>query len=276
MYEMTKLDLFTRANDQQAITWWYPPYGRPDVPSRASFVIPRHALSSPAFSMWSAAVDHRLGSTIFARIQVVRRRGSNGLAYSGAGLQPAESDVVYQLRSLRRDAYSSVGISIRQALRDEYEWLASYTRSGAQSNSVLDISADLPQLLASNQGPLPWDAPDRFVSWGYVPTLWKHWAVAYLVEARSGFPFSVQNDAGAIVGNLNERRYPTFFELNLHVERKFRFRRQLWAGRIGFNNITDHANPNTVINNVNSDRFLHFFGGQRRALVFRIRWLGHS
>jgi hypothetical protein len=139
---------------------------------------------------------------------------------------------------------------------------------------VIDISADTPDLLASNLGRLPWDAPNRFVSWGYLPTPLKNYAIAYLMETRSGFPFSVQNDAGAIVGGVNSSRYPMFFELNLHVERKFRFHNQLWAGRVGFNNITNHQNPNTVINNINSDRFLQFYGGQGRALVFRIRWLG--
>ena len=98
--------------------------------------------------------------------------------------------------------------------------------------------------------------------------------MAYLLEARSGFPFSVLNDAGYVVGNPNSHRYPEFLELNLHVEKKFRFHNQLWAGRAGYNNITNHRNPNTVINNLDSAQFLQYYGGQRRALVFRIRWLG--
>ena len=67
---------------------------------------------------------------------------------------------------------------------------------------------------------------------------------------------------------------PDFFELNLHLERTFRLRGQLWAGRAGFNNITNHRNPNAVNNDLEAERFLQYFGGQQRALVFRIRWLG--
>ncbi len=274
MYDATQVDLFTRPYDQYSITSWFPPYGPVGVLSRSLFVIPNEAFATPRFSTWSAAMDHRIGSSTFVKVQALHRRGSKGLAYTSGYVQPSPADVIYQLRNLRTDAFDSVGITVRQAFRKEYEWLAAYTRSAAKSNSVIDLSADTPELLANNLGRLPWDAPNRFVSWGYMPTLWKDWAIAYLMETRSGFPFSVQNDAGYIVGGPNASRYPTFFELNLHVERKFRFRNQVWAGRAGFNNITNHKNPNTVINNINSDRFLQFFGGQSRALVFRIRWLG--
>ena len=47
-------------------------------------------------------------------------------------------------------------------------------------------------------------------------------------------------------GDPNRFRYPFFFELNLHLERRFQFHRNRWAFRFGFNNITDHKNPNVV------------------------------
>ncbi len=123
---------------------------------------------------------------------------------------------------------------------------------------------------------MPWDAPHRFISWGYLPTFWEKWAVAYLVEARSGFPFSVQNDQGAVVGRVGRYRYPFFFEANLHIERRLVFRGHKWALRGGYNNITDHGNPNVVINDITSPHYLAFSGGQHRALNFRLRWLGRK
>jgi hypothetical protein len=81
---------------------------------------------------------------------------------------------------------------------------------------------------------------------------------------------------GRVTGAINSWRYPQFFELNLHVERRFRFRGHHWAGRVGFNNITNHRNPNTVNNNTASAHFLSFYGGQSRTLNFRIRWLGKA
>src|SRR5699024_4170532 len=62
---------------------------------------------------------------------------------------------------------------------------------------------------------------------------WKNWAVAYLFETRSGFPFSVQRDNGQIVGPVNAYRLPMYFNLNLHVERRFHYRSNLLAIRAG-------------------------------------------
>ena len=76
------------------------------------------------------------------------------------------------------------------------------------------------------------------------------------------------------MGGVNSWRYPDFFELNLHVEKRFHFRGQRWALRAGFNNITDHQNPNAVNNYIDSPQFLTWYGGQSRAVNFRIRWLG--
>jgi hypothetical protein len=129
-------------------------------------------------------------------------------------------------------------------------------------------------LISNNVGRMPWDTPNRVVSWGYLPLFWQNWALAYLLEARAGFPFSIQDDEGHLVGDLNSRRFPFFFELNLHFERRFLFRKNRWAFRAGFNNITDHHNPNVVNSNLSSRNFMSFYGGQSRSLNFRIRWLG--
>ncbi len=40
------------------------------------------------------------------------------------------------------------------------------------------------------------------------------------------------------------------------------------------NNLTNHRNPNVVNGNVESRNYMQFYGGQRRSLNFRIRWLG--
>jgi hypothetical protein len=77
-----------------------------------------------------------------------------------------------------------------------------------------------------------------------------------------------------VVGEVNSVRFPMFFELNLHVERRMVFRGQKWALRGGFNNLTNHQNPNVVNNVIGGPTFMTYGGGQSRALNFRIRWLG--
>ena len=184
------------------------------------------------------------------------------------------ADSVYH--ALRRDVFDSVEITVRQPFRQEYEWMASYARSRALSNAVVDLSIDEPWRIFNNFGRMPWDSPNRILSWGFLPLLRKNWALAYMVECRNGFPFSIHDDEGRQIGMVNGFRYPLFFELNLGIERRFFFRGNRWAGRISSSNVTDHRNPNVVNNNIGSPHFLSFYGGQRRTLEFRLRWLGKA
>jgi hypothetical protein len=114
------------------------------------------------------------------------------------------------------------------------------------------------------------------VSWAYLPLGLKNWAAAYLLEYRTGQPFSIQDEQGGIQGAVNGSRYPAFFEMNTHLERSFAAFRYRWALRFGFNNVTGRKNPNVVINTMGSPQFMSFYGGQRRAFNLRIRWLGKN
>jgi len=190
------------------------------------------------------------------------------------GIRNPAFDAIFNLSGDRSDRYSGVEITLRRPFRQKYEWMLSYTRSRARSNAVVDQSIDEPLLVDNNSGPLPWDTPNRWVSWGFVPTPWSNWSIAYLAEYRTGFPFSVQDSNGQVVGRLNELRYPVFFELNLFLERRVGFRKNWWAVRFGFNNITNHKNPNVVNSVVGAPNFMRMFGGQSRAFNIRLRWLG--
>jgi hypothetical protein len=267
------LILFTRPMDQYPVSTVYPPYGDPAIPQVEHFYNPGRGFSSPRNTNWSAAIDRRISTSMFLRLEALRRRGVDGLTYSESTLSSG-ADTIYVLGNRRSDSYDSVGMTVRQNLTREYGWMANYTWSRSRSNAVLDISADNPAIVNVNTGPLPWDAPHRALGWAYVPTFWKNWAIASLVEYRTGFPFSVVNEAGGIVGTPNSYRYPQFFELNLSLERRFEFHRQRWAARAGFVNITNHRNYNTVNNDINSPEFMTFSGGQSRAFNFRFRWLG--
>jgi len=132
---------------------------------------------------------------------------------------------------------------------------------------------------------MPWDTPNRFLTWGWAPIpksivprffafLTRDTDLAYLVEYRTGFPFGVVNEEGLMVGNPNARRLPSYFNVNLHFERRFRLLHYLWAWRFGVNNITNNGNPNVVNNNIDSRAFLTYGRGQRRAFNVRLRFLG--
>jgi hypothetical protein len=289
--EQTSLRLLSRPFDQYALTTYFRPDGSVERgPAVSLYTLGPGGLKTPRYRSYSVGLEQRFRTGLYARFEYLGRRGRDGLTYvnsamSALTLPPYDTpsafqaqtiDAIYQLNNSRRDVYDSFTATFRQTFHKQYEWLASYTRSRALSNAVLDVSVDDPMLFSTNVGRMPWDAPNRFVSWGYLPTPFENWAIAYLMEARNGFPFSIQDSLGVLKGDPNDFRYPVFFELNLHLERRFVFHRNRWAFRFGFNNITNHKNPNVVNNDTSSPTFLAMYGGQRRALNFRLRWLGKN
>jgi outer membrane receptor protein involved in Fe transport len=273
-HDATRLQLFVRPGDQTPVSTLYPPFGTGRLPLRSTFVIPDR-LASPAYHTWSLTLDQRLPSNLSVHTQALSRRSDNSLAYFGTPF--TDRDTTYTLANDRTESYRAWEISVRQTIGQEYSWTTSYTRSRVRSNAVLDISPDDYFIATDNDGPLDWDAPNRVVSWGYLPTVIRpKWAIAYLVDYRTGFPFSTTNDAGVIVGSSNSYRYLAHFELDLALERRIKLHGHQWALRIGVDNITNHFNATSVNANVNSDKFLQFYGGQDRLLVLRLRWLGRA
>ncbi|MBI4877442.1 MAG: TonB-dependent receptor [Acidobacteria bacterium] len=275
VHEPAALRLFARPADQVALATYFGPDGEVLRGPAATVFEAQGPFRTPRYQTSTLGFERRFPGGLESRIAAIRKRGRLGLAYLDV-LAPevAAIDAIYRLGNHRVDVYDAVEIAIRQPLRQQYEWMAGYTRSNARSNSVADVSADDPFLYPDNFGPMPWDTPNRLVSWGYLPTFWKNWAAAYLLEVRDGFPFSVVGGDGRAVGRMNSRRFPLFVELNLHAERRFVLRGHRWAFRCGFNNLTNRRNPNVVNNNLDSARFGQFLGGQHRSLNFRIRWLG--
>jgi hypothetical protein len=101
----------------------------------------------------------------------------------------------------------------------------------------------------------------------------KEWAIAVLADARSGFPFSVVDQNGTVIGAVNSRRYPTNFDLNIHLERRFTLHGYRFALRGGLNNVLDHLSPTAVNNLVDH---VQFYGHEGRHFVVRIRFFGRA
>src|SRR5579871_2770497 len=280
--DATNLSLFARPQDQQSVTTLYAA-GVPQAPLTTTF-LPGHNLRFPRYDKWSAGIEHDFGHGIFASGEFLRKRGRDGFIYSLLSAAPATTlqpealsygfGGTYQLSNLRRDQYDEEALTLKQTFGQQYGWMFSYIHSRAVSNAVLDISVDQPLQVVNNFGPMPWDAPNHVLAWGYLPMYFKNWAFAYLADYRTGFPFSITDLLGNVIGPVDSHRYPANFDLNLSIERRFVFHGSRFALRAGGNNLTDSRNPTAVKNVAGVPQFLTFYGDEGRHFVLRIRFFG--
>lgn len=260
----TPLQLFAQAQDQYAIETFLNP-ANPTITER--FEITNPHLLFPEYRSWTAGLEQRLPGKILLNVTGIRRRDDDGLAYT-----PRPTPGLYDLTNSRVDSYQAATIAARQRFKGQYEWMNSYTRSRSYSNQALAFSVDQPLQISDDAGPTPWDAPNRFLSWAYLPTRWQNWAVAYSLDVRTGFPYSIIDADGRVVGAVDAQRFPMYLSLNIHPEYKFKLFGRRWALRGGFNNITNHQNP--VVAQTIPGQPVVFLGSEGRHFVFRLRWLG--
>ncbi len=279
------LELLTRQQDQVSVSTFYSPGGAVTLgPVVTGVVVNKQSLKTSRARTYSLSLERMLPHGFYGKASYLRRAGRDGLVFTDPSGGLRQSGVFYVLRNQRADRYDALEFSARRTFAGQYEWVASYTYSRARTNAVIDYSLENPIFAQQAQGPRAWDAPHRFLVWGWAPvpnrygpnmvrSLLRELNVTYLVEARTGFPFSVVNDERFLAGSPNQRRFPSYFNVNLMFEKKFRFFRYLWAGRFGFNNVTARNNPSVVNNNIDSPLFLTYGGGQRRAFNVRLRLL---
>jgi outer membrane receptor for ferrienterochelin and colicin len=277
-YDATSLDFITRPLAGRRWDFFYDPTGVAPhgLPIRTSFQIHAPSLRAPRFLNWSIGLEHQLPAAVHLRLEVIGKRGREGFAFAPQEeAQATQLQRYIELRNVQRDRYQAVSFTLRRAFKDNHEFSVNYTRSSARSNAVLDFSLDNVLFSPQAGGPLAWDAPNRLLSWGWLPFI-KKFNLAYALDWRTGYPFNLVNQEQRLVGAPNTRRFPDYFSLNLHAERRFELMGIHWAVRAGFNNLTNRQNPTEVNNNIDSPQFLAFGGAQGRSFVGRIRFLGRK
>jgi hypothetical protein len=280
------LGTLTRHQDQLSVATFFSREGLPvRGPVETGFLVNEQSLQSPRARLWSLAVERKLPFGLHGKAAYLRRSGWKGFIFVEPRGEANPAAILYSLANQRSDRYNALEFTVRRTFSGQFEWMASYVYSRSRSNAIIDYSLENPVYAPQAAGPVDWDAPHRLLAWGWAPVpkrilpkrlqfLIRETSVQYLLESRSGFPFSVVNEEGFLVGGPNERRFPYYFNVNLHLERRFRFFRYLWAWRFGFNNLTNHGNPNVVNNNIDSPDFLAYGRGQHRAFNVRLRLLG--
>jgi hypothetical protein len=277
-YDASSLDFITRPLTGQRMDFFYDSTGlalaRP--PIETLFHVDDHHLREPRFLNWSIGLERKLPAFTYLRVDFVQKRGRHGWAFINHGsAQPNQLSGAFNLQNERRDRYDALAVTLRRSFKAGHLLFASYTRSAARSNAVLNFNLENPLFSQQAGGPLPWDGPNRVLSWGLLP-LKKGYDLSYSLDWRDGFPFSLFNQDQQLVGSPGSRRFPVFFSLNMGLERRFHILGFEWAVRGELDDITDRPNPTAVNSNVDSPEFLTFGGLRRRALTARMRFLGRK
>lgn len=152
-------------------------------------------------------------------------------------------------------------------------WSASYVWSNARGdlNTIDNFLGDLPAFVvrANEYGPLPFDAPHRFLTFGRWKTRYDI-TVSPSLEIRSGFPFSYVDERLDFIGARNQAgRYPTFISLDAQVTKGFAVPKfETHRARIGIAvlNIMNNFNPSDIQNNIGSPRAGSFFNSLGRSV----------
>lgn len=291
-YDSISLGIVSRQQDQVSLSTFYLPGGVMEGPVATSFLANDHSLTTPYYRTASVTVERKLPRAFYLKSGYTVRTGNRGFTFlppPGIYGGPAMlvNGVDFQLVNSRRERYYAIDLSLRHTFAGKYEWFAGYTRSSSRSNAVVEYSLESPIFGPQGRGPFPWDTPNRFHMWGWVPLpkralpvalqfLTRNTTAAYLLEYRTGFPFGIVDEQGLMVGSPNAARFPDYFNMNLHLERQFRALHYLWAWRFGFNNLTNNGNPNVVNNVVGTPQFLTYARGQARAFSVRLHLLGRK
>lgn len=275
-YDESNLDLYTQPRAGERIDTFYNQAGTTPVlpPVESVFQIDHRDLRAPWFLNWSVGIERKLPASVFLRTEFIEKRGHNGWTYVNPCAGPNGCFTGnFILKSAQKDRYDSVAISVRRRFKGGHVFYASYTRSAARSNAVLDFNVENPYFTPQAGGPLPWDTPNRVVSWGILPLV-RQFDLAYTLDWRDGFPFSVVNENQELVGPPDRLRFPAYFSLNMALERRVSLFGFLWELRGGVNDITDRKNPFAVDNNIDSPTFLTYGSIGGRSFTGQIRLLG--
>jgi len=276
-YERTHLDYLARAMTGPRLDYYYDALGTTQVgpPLVTSFLVNQNLLRQPRFLNWSAAIEQKLPAGIYGSVEYLQKRGTDGFIFQNLN---TASDLFgnYILTNDRRDRYRSVQVTARKHFRGDYNVYGAYTHSYAHSNAVVNYSLNSPIFSTQMGGPLPWDVPNRVISWGWFPTPFKRVDLVYSLDWRTGFPWTAVNQNQQIVGLPYSQRFPAYFSFSPGLEWRFTFRGYALALRGVAENVTDRKNPAFVNNNVNSSSYAAYGGFGGRAFTARIRFLGRK
>ncbi len=238
---------------------------------------PSGELRTPYSVGWTLQLDRELTGRLILRLGYEQRD-----MHRDNFLEPVESLVPplaeLQLRDTGRQRYREFQALLRWRASERSILFFSYVRSSAEGDlNTFDThfgNYPWPVIRPNQQGPLPHEAPNRFLIWGTIGLPWKL-ELFPVMDITQGFPHSALDDDWNYVGQRNRAgRFPRLFSLDTQLTRKFAIpvgsRRIRTTVGIRVFNLTNHFNPRDVQQHTGSSRFGQFFNTVYRK--FRMKF----
>ncbi len=278
-YEHTQLDYLAQTfAGNRADTYFEADGVTPLGPAQETeFTVDDGSLREPRALNWSVSVERKLPGAVLASANFMEKRTDNAFTFvNQSGPDAPAGD--YALTNTRQDRYHSIEVEGRREFANGYTVFLAFTHSSARTNAALDYLPTPSPLGPQQSGPLPWDSPNRVLSWGWLPVPWaklrRRWDFVYTFDRRTGFPYTSIDPAQQVVGAVGSNRFPDFANFSPGLEWKFHFRGAYYGLRGVLENATDSANPAVVYNDVDSSLYGTFAEPQGRAFTARIRLIG--
>jgi hypothetical protein len=196
-FSNTNLELLTRNLAGERTDTSFAPDGTtatgPPILSR--FIVP-HGLDTPRFFNWSFGVEQKMPFEFYVSANYQEKHGKEVLTFLPQDASQALGTFV--LTNARADKYRALELTMKRTFKNIYPVFLSYTRSSARTTALLDYSIDSIAFGPEFAGPLPWDAPNRFVGWGWIPFI-KKFTLGYSAELSDGFPIAQQHSLAALL-----------------------------------------------------------------------------
>jgi hypothetical protein len=278
-YEHSQLEYLTRALAGIRFDTYFSPNGTTTIspPLETNFQANCSSLTEARTLNWSLGIEQKLPGQIFAAANFLQKHTSDAFIYANQAA-PAALYGTYQLTNAREDHYNSFEIEGRRTFANGYTLFASYTRSSARTNAAVDYIPTLSLLGPQQSAPLPWDTPNRLISWGWLPLplpkLKKSWDIVYTIQWQTGRSFTSIDANHQVVGAPDSMRFPDYLSFSPGLEWRFHLRGAYFGLRGVVGNATDRANPAIVNNVVDSPAYGTFTEPFGRSFTARLRLIG--
>ena len=169
---------------------------RSAVPLETIFTANDSSLKPTRAINWSVGIERKLPGSIYAGANFLQKRTSN-LFRLHQSTGPGALSGLYLLTNARQDHYVSEEFDLSRTFANGYRLFGAYTHSSALTNAALDYMPTVSLLGPQQSAPLPWDVPNRVISWGWLPLLLprlkRSWDFVYTLDWHTGFPYNAVN-----------------------------------------------------------------------------------